>query len=934
MAVSGLIPCGGLATDPNPLITGPRGGLRVADDVVIERPGVATQRPGWRRDWLRTSPTTVPAVMASCSWLRSGSTQYVVQEWDPDVAGATFALRFRGEAAAITGNAEPLDYAYSFSQFAEARENLYFTTITGARKLGATSDTASAAAGMHEAPSGLPSVVTTGTPAVLPTNNAAAWRWCFRKVDANGLITRSPPSPWSTMTNNSGSTQDMQWIIPLPSYVAANDQIELYRTVVVTPYTAIPSDVMYLAVSYVVTSTDVTNGYATLTDRTPETALGQELYTNPTREGLLKSNGRPPASMALTFWNDCLWFGYVRGPWTTAINIVTVQGATATDGLTGLQRLQRTGDSTNTSNTLTNLASTTSIKIGQLVSAGTPGTTPTGFAAPVTVLSKTATTVTLSANATSSNVGATYYFHDGITIDGVTYWASTGEAFGDYPSFTVTAGNREKSTARSLAYVISRKSSSLYAYAIEDPYYRDRFGQYTQATVVVRSRELNDGQWAVTFIADTTSSPPAIQFKANASGGVLVDRDEFPHGIAYSKPAEPEHVPELNFILVGDQTRRVVAFAPLDSALLVFKEDGIFRITGSPPDGWRVDLIAAGAVILRGEAVDVLDGRAYVRTERGVLAVDAGGAVNVSDGQIGWALKATAVPGQFTFVRAHPRFNLVLVGLPDDTDESNCSVQYAFNTITRAWTRWTFPLYCCVFTGSEGTMYGAKGSSTALTWDVRLFRDRTFGVTYTGSDAQITSALWTSTSGADTATITDADAATMGWEPKAGDWLSCVIGGSTYYRRIDSITDAGASKTLTLNEAWPVGAQSSRTTWEGIVSKLQWNAFTVGTPAVALQAREIHAAFDWSAYTEAQPGGSTARLLLGASTNLVNTAATQEWTLTRATLPTVDVRANVPTNVSRATHLYPYLETDDIGLDWRCDGIAIVYEGTSEKGVR
>jgi hypothetical protein len=915
-----LLGCSGLMTDAS-AVQAPVGALRVADDVVIERPGVASQRPGFS---LYVEKTTTRRPRSMAMWQ---GVPFVIA-----TDGPTWSAE--GASSTITGEAEPIDQLLSFPQFVSARDSFYWCTKKGPQKITGTADTAAAPAGMHEAPSGLPSVASSGTPVVLPTDAAAAWRWCFRKVDANGMILRSPPSPWQTMTNTSGATVDMSWTIPLPFYVGANDQIELYRTVYVTPSTAVPSDMMFLARTYLVTSADVLTGYVTLRDSTPETALGQELYTNPTREGFAKANARPPASVAMASWSECMWYGYVRGPWTCAFDVVTVSGTTSTDGLTGLQRLQCSADSTSGSDTLTNLASTTSIKVGQLCTDGgfpgaSGGTVPIG----ATVLGKTATTVTLSANCTANEVGGSFYFHDGVTIDGVTYWAANVESEdANYPAFTVRTGNREVSTARSLAYVISRVSPNFYAFAIEDPYYanpRDAFERYTQATVVVRSRELDDPQWAVSFIADTTSDLPAIAFRANPSGGVLVDRDEFPNGIAYSKPAEPEAVPELNFILVGDENAPVLAFAPLRGALLVWKTDGVYRVTGSPPDGWRIDAVAPRTRAIRGECVTVVGEDAYAWTDVGVVLANEGGVQNISDGTIGRDINArvdlifadNVTTG--AWVAGHVRENLLLVAVPGSFDAYASDV-YCLHLGTRAWTRWTMDTYCAAYDMSGADFLIAKEGG----WELREMRRDWYLSQYQGCDRIFSALTWTTVGSA--LTITNANRGS--WTPKVGDWVSGVVDATTCWRRVTVATDNGVDGfLLTLSEAFPNDTQTSRTAYESIVSKLQWQA-RGAVPTDTAKIRRMHVVMDYTAYA-GNVGGTSARTVIGAATNVTPSITTQTAAEDRsARLAEIDIAP--PRDIARAAYWMPYLETDDIGLDWRCLGVSLDIEPVSGRADR
>lgn len=920
----------GLMTDQN-VMDAPAGALRLADDVMIDRPGVLSKRPGMPLGQTQSGDRR-PRSIGIYTDPVTNTLAPIVNEWDGG-AGTDWAVRFKAASSALTGvEDEPLDYTSSFVQFVNARDNLYWTSKKGPYKVTSGAASAGARAGMHEPPSGTQTVVTPAATSIL-NNFAAAWRWCFRKIDSNNLVTRSAPSPWASYDNTTGATIDIQWEIPLPGYVAANDQIELYRTASVATGT-VPSDIMFLAVTYLVTSTDVTNGYATIKDGCLEANLGRELYTNDTREGWTKANGRPPASVAMASYADCMWFGRIIGPWTTSFDIVRCEGTTTTPALTGLQRFQTTGDSTNTSTDITNIADTSSIKVGNLVSLTTAGSTPTGFAAPVTVTQiLSATSVRVSAAATSTNVGATYRFHDGVTVDGLTYWVDASTVVdATYPTFQAPAGGRSASTARQLAYVISRVAAGVFAFAIEDPYYRDAWGGSTKATVVVRSRELDDSQWAVTFIANTTSTiAPGIAYQASTSGGALVTRDNLPHGLMYSKPDEPEHVPALNFFPVGNENDPVYAFAPIGDSMLVFKRDGIYRVSGSAPDNWRVDILEPDLRILRGECVAVLDGEAYAWTDRGVYAVSESGAQSVSEGAVGRDLQARAghllVSALTTgaFVATSRRRNLVLVGTPTGNGSEDADYLYVLNTSTGAWCRWTRPLYCLA-DDTQGEVHFSR--SDYATWNLGKLYTQYPGETYFGYDTAHAAAFTTIGT-----TVTLSKAAAPNYTPAVGDVVTRTTSGTAYYRRITAVVDAGANWTLTIDEAFPSGVDpTDRYFYEAIRSTIQYVGHYVG-PASTARAKTLQPLFDLTAYAGTL-GGSTLRVDMGAQTD-VSGATIEHGPRTEARAARLLIlRGTMPKNAARFGVIMPWLYSDDIGVDWRHLGVAMDVGEVGERTER
>lgn len=911
MAKRIVLQCRGLATDPNPLLTGPQGGLRVADDVIIREPGVIQQRPSFGAGTTR-STTRVPVRMHGYD-----GASVVVSEWD---GSSDWAVRSKAASAAFTvptGGAEPLSYTESFPQFANARSNCYWSSKIGPCKVSSISDSAAVLAGMHEAPSGTFSLA---TGSAMGANTVRAWRWCFVKRDANGLVVRSVPSPWQSYDNASASTTSMNWLIPLPTYALAGDQIELYATITVASGST-PSDMMYLTARHTITSADVTAGYATVLDDRADADLGAELYTNPTREGLLKANYRPPACGALAWWSECLWFGRCVGPWTTAIEIVDVLGASATVDAGGLQRFASTyagvsGDD------ITGLADTTSVVVGQAVTDnGVPGSTGGRIAIGTTVLAKTATTVTLSS--TPSGTGAVY-FHDVVTVDGQAYYASSassGTAGSGYPTFLVSAGDGER-TARELAAVISEYSTSVYAYAIEDPY------APLKGTIVIRSVALDDAQWAV-----TTTRDAALSFPVDTSGEILVDRDNRPHSLFYSKPGEPEHVPEINFLTVGSEEYPIVALAPLRGALLVFKTDGIYRVTGSPPDGWRVDLLDPVLRPLRAECVDIIGPAAAVWTQHGVKLVTEGGASSISE-QIADRLndgeeRVLSIPATTgAWVATSNRENYILVGVPGGLGSLDADEIYCCAMDSRAWSRWTLTAYCARETRVDGAMYLAK--SARSDWEISVARGSGDLSTFTGYDASY-SVTWTYDATAVTITLTTADRGD--WTPKACDWVSAqfeaIPSPVTRYRRITAVALDGTDYVCTLDSVWGSNA-SSGTAYEGIESVVEWQAQPAADPFETAVAREIQAAVDWSESAATSPDPYVE---LGASTDIVATPVMQALTLSRTAseTPSRYLRATLGREVARAGHFYPRFESCSMMLDWRLLGVALVLEPVSER---
>lgn len=106
-------------------------------------------------------------------------------------------------------------------------------------------------------------------------------------------------------------TKSIQLSVRLPSDAAAGDFVQAYRTDEAAGEAIDPGDECFLAYERVLTSTDISNGYALITDTTPASFLGDPLDSNAnTGSGVLGINTRPPLCRDLVQWDGRLWGGH------------------------------------------------------------------------------------------------------------------------------------------------------------------------------------------------------------------------------------------------------------------------------------------------------------------------------------------------------------------------------------------------------------------------------------------------------------------------------------------------------------------------------------------------------------------------------------------------------------------------------------------------
>ena len=113
---------------------------------------------------------------------------------------------------------------------------------------------------------------------------------------------------------------------------------------------------------------------------------------------------------------------------------------------------------------------------------------------------------------------------------------------------------------------------------------------------------------------------------ASRRGQITSTTDDKPNRLWWSAPDEPEAVPLLNYQDIGSSSEPILALVPLRNALLVFKTDGIWRVTGSAPSSWSIEPLDLAIRLLRPEAVTNIGDGAYAWCDRGMFLVTDSGA--------------------------------------------------------------------------------------------------------------------------------------------------------------------------------------------------------------------------------------------------------------------------------------------------------------------
>ncbi len=281
----------GLYTYNNLLSQVPPGAMTIANNTVIDRPGIVETRRGFNfYGTALPSPGVKGFVYLSrLLWYCSGG-QLV---YDSDALGTW--VTYSGSFFPPSGN---------FVNSTQASGNFYFTTNNGVYKIAGLTGTPVQAG----SPPALDlSAASAGVGSAIVTNSQVAYSVVWGYTDANNNLILGSPSSWAYITNSSGSTINVTLTVTLPATITTSYFLQVYRTPATASSSTVPGNNFQLSTVYTPTAGDITAKSATITDTIPDSLLGAYLYT---ADGQPNSfpNTQPPLCQDICTFNGMTFY--------------------------------------------------------------------------------------------------------------------------------------------------------------------------------------------------------------------------------------------------------------------------------------------------------------------------------------------------------------------------------------------------------------------------------------------------------------------------------------------------------------------------------------------------------------------------------------------------------------------------------------------------
>lgn len=571
-----------------------------------------------------------------------------------------------GSFSDYAGTYDPPDTDYKIRGI-EANRNFYFLTSDGTKKLDSLAGTIQDAG----APTGLDiSGSLTGTVGFLADDSNVAYRILWGYRDANNNLVIGAPSQRFIISNTlGGATRNVLLSFTIPRGITTSWFYQIYRSDTFTPVTIPPNDELYLAYEGNPTSAEITAGIASATDATLDTLLGATLYTSPSQQGIENANSPPPFARDVVLFNNMTIYANTQNKQRLLLTLIGSGGL-------GIRFVSETGDTTDLSAQIDNIGDTSELREGMHV----VGTNIPATAKILTVDS--ATQVTMTVDATGTATGTSIEFQDVFSVAGTDYYAASAESIADREFLVSTGGTPAENiadTSLSIVRVINRYTGNTDVYA----YYLSGFDDLP-GKLGFEEQE----QGGAAFAANSSAGDSFNPVLPLTGDDVASSNDARQNGLSISKANQPESVPLYSYFFVGSANKPIRRILALRDSVFIFKDDGIFRLTGNSFATISIALFDGSKKLWAYNSPVVFDNQIFCFVDQGVAAVSEQGVQIISK----------PIESDLLLYSQYDNFKDLTFGVGYDSDRkyylwtvnastnTYATVCYVWNSVTMAWT--------------------------------------------------------------------------------------------------------------------------------------------------------------------------------------------------------------------------------------------------------
>lgn len=196
----------------------------------------------------------------------------------------------------------------------------------------------------------------------------------------------------------------------------------------------------------------------------------------------------------------------------------------------------------------------------------------------------------------------------------------------------------------------------------------------------------------------------------SGTNSVFSENEEKRNRIYYSKISQPEAVPLVNYLDVGDADKEILRIFPLRDSLFVFKEEGLYRISGETAP-FTLALFDSSCQLTGPDTVDVNNNQIYLLTTQGVMTVSEGGINIISQPIDNIILRIPVFPNykKLSFGVGYESDNSYTLWTVQRQSDQSASIGFRYSNLTNSWTTVDRVLTCGFVNPADDRSYHGAG---------------------------------------------------------------------------------------------------------------------------------------------------------------------------------------------------------------------------------
>lgn len=232
------------------------------------------------------------------------------------------------------------------------------------------------------------------------------------------------------------------------------------------------------------------------------------------------------------------------------------------------------------------------------------------------------------------------------------------------------------------------------------------------------------------------------------------------HRVYYSKLNQPEAVPLLNFFDVGSSDKAILRIFPLRDSLFVFKEDGLYRVSGETAP-FSLTLFDSSCFLIAPDSLGVTNNLVYCWTTQGVSTVAEAGVSFAISRPIDNLILPVQTSSYVNFKTAtfgvgYESDNSYTVWTVQNPTDTVATVAYRFSNLTNTWSLFDKTNTCGFIHYLDDKMYLGAGDINFLEQERKDF------TRYDYADREIDVSISTNKIAGKTISLTDVSQISIG----------------------------------------------------------------------------------------------------------------------------------------------------------------------------